>query len=100
LSGAQSLRILVQRGVAHMVQGLDVPVTAGGGGDDLRGAAACAAAAGDAEGGDGGAQVPVMGVADGALDEERLRGVVCTATVLEDDLPGLMPFSVRMPDLS
>jgi hypothetical protein len=26
--------------------------------------------------------------------------LLCTATVLEDDLPGLMPFSVRMPDLS
>jgi hypothetical protein len=54
---------------------LDVPVAAGGGSDELGGAAALEAAAGDAQGGDRGAELAVVRVADGPLDQERLGGV-------------------------
>jgi hypothetical protein len=60
--------------ITDIMQHLNVPVPAGRGRDDRRRAATPEAAAGAAERGDGRAELPVMGVADGPLDQERLGG--------------------------
>ncbi len=80
--------VLFHGDVAHMVEGFDAPVAAGGGGDGLRGAAALRAAAGDAQGRDGRSQVAGGGIADGALDEERLGRVGEQAVRGGQDLRG------------
>jgi hypothetical protein len=50
---------------SRIVQGLDLPVAAGRSDDGLRPAAALDGAAGDAEGGDGGAELAAVRVTDG-----------------------------------
>jgi hypothetical protein len=74
MSGTEPLGVFAHGDITGIMQHLNVPVAAGRGRDDRRRAAALEAAAGDAERGDGRAELPVMGAADGPFDQERLGG--------------------------